>query len=226
MLGGVGARVRWRPRLQRLHERLPALAAEFNRRGVLEAAARAPDLQRGAALAAKLHAARIFKAAGWATHRRPVGAASTHRPAPYGDSSNRSADRVAVHSPSGYRLFLDRKREWQGKLSNAVTGKQAATAQPRKKRLTMRQTLSRVRVAALALLLAPITLALADQDFHTERLPFSLTAEGAAAEPPHPTLRSGHVVDIHANGPQIGALERYVINGARPNSSYDVVLEL
>jgi hypothetical protein len=90
----------------------------------------------------------------------------------------------------------------------------------------MRQTLSRVRVAALALLLAPITLALADQDFHTERLPFSLTAEGAAAEPPHPTLRSGHVVDIHANGPQIGALERYVINGARPNSSYDVVLEL
>jgi hypothetical protein len=90
----------------------------------------------------------------------------------------------------------------------------------------MRQMLGRVRVGTLALLLAPITVALADQAFHTERLPLSLTAEGAATEPPHPTLRSGHVVDIHANGPQIGSLERYVINGARANSSYDVVLEL
>ena len=39
-------------------------------------------------------------------------------------------------------------------------------------------------------------------------------------------LRSGQVVDIHANGPQIGALERYEINGARANTSYEVKLEL
>jgi hypothetical protein len=90
----------------------------------------------------------------------------------------------------------------------------------------MRQMISLILVGTLALLLAPITLALADQDFHTERLSFFLTAEGAAAEPPHPPLRSGHIVDIHANGPQIGALERYMINGAQANSSYDVVLEL
>jgi len=28
----------------------------------------------------------------------------------------------------------------------------------------------------------------------------------------------------HANGPQIGALERYLINGAAPNTRYQVVL--
>jgi len=89
----------------------------------------------------------------------------------------------------------------------------------------MRQMLSLVLVGTLALL-APLTGVRADQDFHTERLPLILTAEGAETDPPHPALRSGHVVDIHANGPQIGALERYQINGARANSSYDVVLEV
>jgi hypothetical protein len=89
----------------------------------------------------------------------------------------------------------------------------------------MRQMLSLVLVGMLALL-APSTGVRADQDFHTERLPLTLTAEGAETDPPHPALRSGHVVDIHANGPQIGALERYLINGARANSSYKVVLEV
>jgi hypothetical protein len=89
----------------------------------------------------------------------------------------------------------------------------------------MRQMLSLVLVGTFALL-APITGVRADQDFHTARLPLSLTAEGAETDPPHPALRSGHVVDIHANGPQIGALERYLINGARANSSYEVVLEV
>jgi hypothetical protein len=89
----------------------------------------------------------------------------------------------------------------------------------------MRQMLSLILVGTLALL-APSTGVRADQDFHTERLPLTLTAEGAETDPPHPALRSGHVVDIHANGPQIGALERYMINGARANSSYEVVLEV
>jgi hypothetical protein len=90
----------------------------------------------------------------------------------------------------------------------------------------MRQMLSLVLVGTVALLLAPISGTLADQDFHTQRLPLFLTAEGAVADPPHPPLRSGQVVDIHANGPQIGALERYMINGARANSTYAVVLEI
>ena len=92
--------------------------------------------------------------------------------------------------------------------------------------MTMRQMLSLVLVATVALLLAPLTGALADKDFHTQRLTFSLTPEGADIIPPHPVLRSGQVVDIHANGPQIGALERYEINGARANTSYEVKLEL
>ena len=56
--------------------------------------------------------------------------------------------------------------------------------------------------------------ALADQTFHTERIPLSSVA-GAP-------LRSGSVVDIHANGPQIFALERYVLVGGAPNTAYQV----
>jgi hypothetical protein len=86
----------------------------------------------------------------------------------------------------------------------------------------MQQKIIPVLVGTLALVLTPAIALFADQDFHTERLPFFLTSEGEAAG--HPELRSGHVVDIHANGPQIGALERYMINGAKPNTSYQVLL--
>jgi hypothetical protein len=54
----------------------------------------------------------------------------------------------------------------------------------------------------------------ADQTFHTERIPLTSVA-GAP-------LHSGLVVDIHANGPQIFALERYVLGGAAPNAAYQV----
>jgi hypothetical protein len=67
------------------------------------------------------------------------------------------------------------------------------------------------------------TAALADQVYHTERIDFELTADGDAAG--HPELRAGHVVNIHPNGPVNGALERYLINGAMPGATYDVVLE-
>lgn len=80
-------------------------------------------------------------------------------------------------------------------------------------------------VVAFTLLLSALsTLVLADQAFHSQQLALTRTDAGALAN--HPKLRSGHVVDIHANGPQIGALERYMLNGAKANTSYDVTLHL
>jgi len=74
-------------------------------------------------------------------------------------------------------------------------------------------------IALIAVLPLPVY---ADQVFHTEQLPLILTSAGAAAG--HPVLLSGHVVDIHANGPQIYALERYMLGGAKPDTSYQVKL--
>jgi len=79
-------------------------------------------------------------------------------------------------------------------------------------------------VGVFALVLTPLTAVVADQTFHSQRLSFALTTFGALAG--HPELRSGQVVDIHANGPQIGALERYLINGAKPTTRYQVILHL
>lgn len=78
-------------------------------------------------------------------------------------------------------------------------------------------------VGALSLIGAFTSGASADQVYHTERLDFALTAAGAAAG--HPQLRSGQVVNIHPDGPVNGALERYMISGAKPNTGYDVGLE-
>ena len=79
-------------------------------------------------------------------------------------------------------------------------------------------------VATTALLFLSLSTILADQTFHSQRLDLTRTDAGALNE--HPVLRSGQVVDIHANGPQIGALERYLLNGAKANTSYDVTLHL
>jgi hypothetical protein len=78
--------------------------------------------------------------------------------------------------------------------------------------------------ALLTLLLAAPRAGVADQLFHTVRLSFRLTPDGALAG--HPALRSGHVVDIHPNGPVNGAHERYQLNGAKPNTAYAVVLRV
>jgi len=86
----------------------------------------------------------------------------------------------------------------------------------------MRQRSVLALMGVFALILLPLTVVIADQTFHTQRLSFSLTEAGSLNG--HPELRSGDVVDIHANGPKIGALERYMINGAKPNTSYQVVL--
>ena len=88
--------------------------------------------------------------------------------------------------------------------------------------MKQRFTLPLTGAAVLILLQFPVVGA--DQLFHSKRLDFWLTADGEAAG--HPELRSGHVVDIHPNGPVNGALERYMINGAAPNSSYQVVLQV
>src|SRR6266498_1721276 len=78
--------------------------------------------------------------------------------------------------------------------------------------------------AILAMLLVAPQAGVADQLFHTVRLSLVLTPDGAAAG--HPALRSGHIVDIHPNGPVNGAHERYLLNGAKPNTAYDVVLRV
>jgi hypothetical protein len=77
-------------------------------------------------------------------------------------------------------------------------------------------------VGAVVLSLLQVPRAIADQVYHSERLDFWLTDEGEAAG--HPELRSGHVVNIHPNGPVNGALERYMINGATANANYQVVI--
>jgi hypothetical protein len=77
--------------------------------------------------------------------------------------------------------------------------------------------------AALAvLLLASASPVLADQSNHTTRLPVWLTPAGEAAG--HTTLRAGQVVNIHANGPVVFAIENYLLNGAKPMTTYAVVL--
>ena len=88
----------------------------------------------------------------------------------------------------------------------------------------MRQKSILALVGVLALVLTPLTAVVADQLFHTVRLSLELTLDGAKHE--HPALRSGHVVDIHPNGPVNGAHERYLLNGAKPNTAYDVVLRV
>jgi hypothetical protein len=79
---------------------------------------------------------------------------------------------------------------------------------------------------ATRFLVVPVTLILvlgvfsgsparADSTFHTERIAL-MPVNGAP-------LHTGFVVDIHTNGPVNYALERYVLVGAMPNTSYQVV---
>ena len=71
-------------------------------------------------------------------------------------------------------------------------------------------------VLGLVAELALASSASADQVFHTQNIPLQ-PVNGA-------TFRSGFVVDIHANGQQVFALERYVLNGAASNTRYQVQL--
>lgn len=71
-------------------------------------------------------------------------------------------------------------------------------------------------VGAAVLALAPA--ALADAVYHSSHIP--LTPVGSAP------LRSGFVENIHPNGPNVFAHEQYVLNGARPNTTYTVTIHV
>ena len=74
--------------------------------------------------------------------------------------------------------------------------------------------------AALALIALPflVSSATADQAFHTSHA--ALLPVGSAS------LRSGFVNDVHTNGVRIYAQERYQLNGAGPDTTYTVALEI
>jgi hypothetical protein len=79
----------------------------------------------------------------------------------------------------------------------------------------MRKTLSVTVAVALAILLG-VGPASADQLYHSGHYAFAPT-DGAP-------LRSGFVENIHPNGPNVFAHEQYVVNGAAPNTTYQVWL--
>ena len=79
----------------------------------------------------------------------------------------------------------------------------------------MRRLLVILTLAGLAAMVGAIS-ASADAVYHSEHL--ALSPVGNAP------LRSGFVENIHADGPNVYAHEQYVLNGAAPNSSYQVVL--
>jgi hypothetical protein len=82
--------------------------------------------------------------------------------------------------------------------------------------------LRRHGIALVALVLGMLPLvastAAADQYFHTSHA--ELTPIGTAP------LQSGFVNDIHTNGVMISAQERYVLNGAMPDTTYSVALHI
>lgn len=70
-------------------------------------------------------------------------------------------------------------------------------------------------ILVVSILLVGYGTARADSVYHTERL--ELTPLGTETG-------SGQVINIHANGPVVGAQERYQLKKAMPNSSYEVWL--
>jgi hypothetical protein len=79
----------------------------------------------------------------------------------------------------------------------------------------MRRILVTLALAGISAMAGAATVS-ADAVYHSEHL--RLSPVGNAP------LRSGYVENIHADGPNVYAHEQYVLNGAAPNSSYQVVL--
>jgi hypothetical protein len=73
-----------------------------------------------------------------------------------------------------------------------------------------------VVLAALLVAIAVTPTAFGDRVYHSEHL--ALTPVGGAP------LRSGFVENIHPNGPVVFAHEIYALNGAEPNTTYQVTL--
>src|SRR6266545_7542331 len=66
--------------------------------------------------------------------------------------------------------------------------------------------------------LLTVTGAAADKVYHTDQIPLVPVADAP--------LKSGHIINIHPNGPQVFARERYVLIGAESNAVYQVNLLL
>ena len=79
----------------------------------------------------------------------------------------------------------------------------------------MRRVLMTCALAGIAVM-AGATSARGDAVYHSQHI--ALSPIGAAP------LRSGFVENIHADGPNVFAHEQYVVNGAAPNTRYQVVL--
>jgi hypothetical protein len=79
----------------------------------------------------------------------------------------------------------------------------------------MRRVLMTFALAGIAVM-AGAGSAIADGLYHSQHI--ALSPLGAAP------LRSGFVENIHADGPNVFAHEQYVVNGARPDATYQVVL--
>lgn len=87
----------------------------------------------------------------------------------------------------------------------------------------MRHSGQRTLVAGVLLLclvaaLATAAPAFADSVYPSQHIPLA-AAEGAP-------LAKGFVENIHTNGPQIFALERYVLVGAAPSTEYQVAIQI
>ena len=81
----------------------------------------------------------------------------------------------------------------------------------------MKKPLALASIAAL-MTIGGVSTVSADGAYRTERV--SLHAIDNAP------LRSGSVVNIHANGPKVYAMERYLLNGALPNHDYEITLNV
>ena len=80
----------------------------------------------------------------------------------------------------------------------------------------MMKALRRVSILAMVAILATGGVAAANGTYHSERLSFSGGSDPAF---------HGQVVNIHANGPVNGALERYQVVGAAPSTDYEVLIQ-
>jgi hypothetical protein len=97
--------------------------------------------------------------------------------------------------------------------ANAAPARQSAAASIARRRF-------RLAVVAAAAVLTSLsgTAAYADQHYPSQH--YDLTPISGAP------LQSGFVENIHADGPIVFAHERYVLNGASPDSLYQVVLSI